>query len=107
MANYKEQTVTGAKWTRSNRVVIQNPYQGVPTIYFNEEEITALSDGLKHSRPNGGLTKEFSDPMGEFPLIHPETGVQIGTATYQEVYVLLHSLYIALANERDQSGTQE
>ena len=37
----------------------------------------------------------------EFPLLNPVTGEQIGTAKYQDIYVMLHSLYYYLADVRD------
>lgn len=102
MANYREQSLSGQKWVRSNSVHISNPYQGVPVLRFGEEEITTLSDGKTVNAPMQGLVEPFSDPAKTFPLINPVTGESLGaTASYQDVYVLLHSLYIALATARD------
>lgn len=102
MAKYQEQSITGEKWVRSNAVRISNPYQGTPTITFLEEEVSHLSDGRMVNAQLAGIAEPFSDPSKTFPLVNPVTGESLGaTASYQDVYVLLHSLYIALATARD------
>lgn len=102
MANYREQQLSGSKWVRSNTVNISNPYQGLPVVRFGEEEITELSDGKRVNTPLGDLVEPFSDPTKIFPLVNPLTGEALGvSSSYQDVYVLLHSLYIALAAQRD------
>lgn len=105
MSNYREESITGNKWVRSNKVSITNPYQGVPEVHFGEEEITLLSDGKTLNSNLPGITIPFVDPTKTFPLLNPVTGEEFGVnSTYQEVYVILHSLYIALAKERDTEG---
>lgn len=102
MSNYREEPLSGQKWTRSNSVSIINPYQGTPVIRFGEEEIAILSDGKTVNTPLAGVSEAFSDPSKTFPLINPQTGELTGSsASYQDIYVLLHSLYIALATARD------
>lgn len=101
MANYKEQVLTGQKWVRSNRVTINHPYGGGSQIHFGEEEITLLSDGKTINTPLTGLTQPFDDPAVQFDLRNPETNEVIGSVTYADVYVMLYSLYIALATTRD------
>lgn len=100
MANYKEQTISGLVWQRSNLVQIHNTLNTIPSIMFYEEEVVALPSGpvTKHI---GHLTEVFSDPLKEFNLVHPETGDVLGTATYQQIYLMLHSLYMHLAYIRD------
>ncbi|MFC7460747.1 hypothetical protein [Hydrogenophaga defluvii] len=106
MSNYREQAISGQKWVRSNSVQISNPYQGLPVVRFGEEEIAVLSDGKTINTPLEGLTEPFTDPAKTFPLLNPVTGEALGaTASYQDVYVLLHSLYIALAVARDAPAT--
>ena len=101
MSKYKEENLTGQKWVRSNRVTVLNPYDGAPVITFSEEEVALLSDGRSVNTPVGNLQKTFDDPIGSFDLLNPVDGSVIGSATYQDVYVILHSLYIWLAQERD------
>jgi hypothetical protein len=102
--NYRESAVTGSKWTRSQSVTVSNPLSGVPEIAFSEEEVSLLSDGRAINNPVGVLRKVFDTPATTFPLLNPVDNTVIGTASHQEVYILLHSLYMALAAERDAEG---
>ena len=43
----------------------------------------------------------MGDSTKTFDVMHPITGAVISTATYQDVYVLLSSLYLSLATARD------
>lgn len=101
MAEYKETPITGTKRMRSYRVVANNPASGARSIQFDEEYLTTLDDGRFINEPAGSLRRPFDDPAGKFDLVHPETGTKIGSASYLDVYVLLHSLYMHLATERD------
>lgn len=107
MAEYKETPVSGRKRMRSYRVVASNPASGDRSIQFDEEWITELNDGRFINEPAGSLRRPFDNPQGKFNLIHPETGVKIGDATYLDVYVILHSLYMHLAIERDNAPPVE
>jgi hypothetical protein len=100
MPNYKEQTATATAWQRANEVRISNPANGVPNIVFYEEEAINLPSGII-TRNVGNLTESFADPTKTFNLLHPVTGDVIGTAAYQDIYVMLFSLYMALADRRD------
>jgi hypothetical protein len=106
MANYNEETQTGetVSWTRSNKVIVSNEYGQVPYISFFEEQKIKLPDGtivqgkLDTKR---NITESFADPTKPLTLLHPVTGEIIGTATYQDIYIILNSLYIQLAKARD------
>lgn len=106
MTKYREEPLTGEKWTRANRVTINNPYDGIPFISFSEESVALLSDGRSVNTPIGSLTQEFIDPTVQFNLVHPEDGTIIGVMTYQQLYVAIHSLYIDLAQKRDLAEIQ-
>lgn len=103
MADYREQTLTGNKWTRSNRVHIENPWGGVPTVTFFEEDISELSNGTRVNTPLGQLVMEFTDPSVVVQLLDPATGDPIpgATITHGELYVALSSLYRQAALSRD------
>jgi len=106
MSNYQQTTVAGEAWTRASRVVIDNPLIEVPTINFVEQRVVALGNGQTIEQPAGNIVEHFH-PLNqdtEFSLRHPETGDVIGTATYAQVHVLLHSLYYALAERRDNAN---
>lgn len=106
--NYKESTITGelTTWRRSRAVGINNPYNQVPTINFYEEDVTSLPNGkLIYDQINNTLKTDLADPEAEFELVNPLDNTVIGTAKYKEVYILLYSLYMKLAQERDLAET--
>lgn len=107
MANYKESQVSGTSWVRANEIIIGNPYEGMPQIHFREEEVLLVGDKTMR-QPVAGmvfkpLTASFAEPATQFNLVHPDTDAVIGSSTYQDVQVLLYSLYRHLANIRDTS----
>jgi hypothetical protein len=106
MPNYNESTVSGTKWTRCFGGTFNNEYQGTPTIAFNEEEIIVLEgSGIvrRHVETpvNMSISVQLTNPEKEFDLLNPSTGEVIGKAKYQDIFIALHSLYMALAKERD------
>lgn len=103
---YKEETV--AVYTRASDIIINNPLPSsglVPHIRFNEELAVKEPDGtLRQMNGYVGMcllemtNDNATDP---FPLIHPEMGVEIGEATYQDLQVMLYSLYRHATDLRD------
>lgn len=105
-ADYRESTTTGTMttWRRAHTVSIANPYLGVPTIVFREEDRIRLPDGTTIAGPgvrDPEIRVSMDAPLTEFPLRHPATGEIIGTARHQDLYVMLYSLYLDLAAKRD------
>jgi hypothetical protein len=101
MAEYRESQLTGVRRMRAYQVLAHNPANGNRSIEFREEWLTQLSDGRAINEPAGSLRKAFDNPMAEFNLLHPETGDVVGAMSYLQVYSALHSLYLHLAEERD------
>lgn len=105
MAKYKENTASGETWVRSNHITIENPLGGVPQIHFREERAIALGPEEVVTKAVGSVAESMTaDNLSEsFPLINPETGEEIPEefGTYQQLQVLLHSLYIHMAKKRD------
>jgi hypothetical protein len=105
MTKYREKLVTGEKWRRSFQVLCENRYQQTPYIRFDEEDIVLLEDGTIVNTFNGSrVAEEFTmeKALTEFDLIDPTTDQLIGAkGKYQDVFVLLYSLYHHLANQRD------
>ena len=99
--NYKQTTVSGESWVRANRVVIENPLNSIPSISFVEEKAINIGDEtIKKLVSNVGA--EMTDPAKTFQLVNPATGLPTGTtATYGDIYVMIHSLYMDLVNQRD------
>ena len=108
MQNYKETNVTGTSYVRACEVTVSNVLDGYKGIMYVEEEVSVL--GEKIMRENvGALHQEFTaeNASTEFPLLNPVTNEPIGaTATFQDVYVLLFSLYYHLAAQRDAANEQ-
>lgn len=114
MPNYNESTVTGSRWTRCHGGSFSNNYNSTPNIVFNEEEIVLLDGGetIKKAPTGTGMAAalwtDMSNPQKEFNLLNPYDGTVIGTMKYQDIFVALHSLYMALAKERDSAvNTQQ
>jgi hypothetical protein len=90
----------GKKWIRSNSANISNPYQGVPSIVFNQEIISSFQDGTISCLGGiNSISENLSNPNEEFPLLSPETGETIGTSTYLQVYIMLSSLYSHISSK--------
>ena len=108
MSNYKQEVASGESWQRAKEIRVLNPINEFPTIYFDEEQVIQLDTGetIKSARDPSSTIKEtltFDNATTEFPLINPQTGERIpdATSTYQELQVLMHSLYIYMAKRRD------
>jgi len=106
MANYKEEIIDGemTKWMRADQIIINNPYDETPHIIFHEEYKGILPDAAVINLPTENITiidEAFTDPTTVINLVHPETGASLGTATYEDLQVILHSLYLQLAAARD------
>jgi hypothetical protein len=101
MPNYKEATASSTSWQRAYQVTINNKLGEVPYITFYEEEAVALDSGQHLSKHIGQIQEHFYNPMTEFNMLNPETGEVIGTATYMQAYLIMHSMYMHLANLRD------
>lgn len=103
--NYKESAVTGTRWTRAVEVKITNYINQTPTLSFREENVIQLGDNISIER--SGYMPEIVcsfDPTLPIPLINPETGKSLNKLiTHEELYVILHSLYIQQATLRDKS----
>ena len=67
-----------------------------------EEDVATLADAV-FLTDAGGVAQTFTDDSAEteFTLVHPLTGDVMGTAQYQQLYLMLHSLYLHVAAERD------
>lgn len=102
MANYKETSLEGTSYVRAANVSLINGLTN-KSITFNEEKIINLSDGDVIRKSGGSVSDEFTaeNAPTSFDLLHPDTGDVVGSATYQDVYVMLYSLYINLATKRD------
>ena len=110
MSKYNSTNVVGESWVRSNKVICTNLYGENPSIYYAEEELFNFTDGkvvnsiYSPMLPAGEIfTTENANT--EFQLISPITDELLNkTATYEDVYILLHSLYFHLVSKRDENN---
>lgn len=103
--NYQQTEIAGDSWIRANRIIIENPYEGTPAATFMEERIINLPDNVI-TQSQGCIVEPFLSENFEktFPLLHPQTGESVGLASYQDVYILLSSLYLSIAKQRDEKN---
>ena len=100
-ANYGEKPISGTKYIRSHSVSIVNPLEGTAYISFAEQEIIQI-ENERIMRTLGSLIDTMENPAKPFEIIDPSTGLGTGAhVTYYDMYVYLHSMYIALAKARD------
>lgn len=100
--NYKETTVSGTRWRRSQAVSVTNPYNDPDNmrVIFMEEDVLSLPDSTIVKFPIGTVEKTFS-PNESFPLLDLQTNQVIGSMTHLEFYAILYSLYMKIAKDRD------
>lgn len=104
MPNYKETTISGTSWRRTKSVLIDNTYQKTPFLVFEEEDIFQVNNNYisKPTMPSDGRLAIDFNPEATIPLLDPSTGQPTGaTMTHADLYVALNSLYMQLADLRD------
>ena len=105
MPKYKETSIVGESWKRAFQILIENKYNQTPKIRFSEEEIFVAADGrLAGTYYGAGIEEYFTaeNANTQFQLRNPETEEYIEQyATYRDLYVLIHSLYFHLVENRD------
>jgi hypothetical protein len=102
---YREQDAK--VYTRVSDIIINNPHEGSglpPSIRFNEEYALIDADGNVFPQgPCNFCGCEFTPDTAatSFDLVNTETGETIGSATYEDLRVMLFSLYFHAAQHRD------
>lgn len=98
--DYKESTITGTQWTRSHVVVVNNDYGKTPKITFGEETRVAIGE-TSIQASTGAVMCDFN-AEATFPMLDPTTNLPTGnTVSHEALYAQLYSLYMYLANLRD------
>jgi len=112
MAEYREAAVEGTSRVRARAMHFNNPLDGLPSVYVEEERVTLLNShniitdcaGVMGSGELPVISEPMTDMAATFALRDPVTGEPDPggtTATYGQVYVMLYSLYWHLAEARD------
>lgn len=105
MADYKESSISGSKYTRAGRINIDNPVGGIPNAVFFEEEVLSLGDST-FTQPTSSVSISLSDPTKEIPLRDISTWELTGqTTTVGVIYQAIASVYWMIALERDQKNS--
>jgi hypothetical protein len=100
MPDYKASDVAGHSWVRCNMISIFNPSDGAPSYSFQEEKIIEIAEE-KIVQSFGSLYGTFN-PANVVPVVDIVTLLPTGeTFTELELYTMLFSKYMALANVRD------
>jgi len=68
--NEETKTVTVKKWTRSNKISVNNTYGSIPLITFGTEQ-ARLEDGTLFSSMQGGDVVVAFNAMDVYPLLNP------------------------------------
>jgi hypothetical protein len=98
--DYKETSIAGQQWHRFSRVVIDNPYQGFPSVVCVEQEVIALASGPL-IRDVANLNFPF-DPAAVVDIIDPSTNLPTGgTVDGATIYAMVYSYVMAEAAKRD------
>ena len=108
MADYKASEVTGNTWQRACRIIFENQYNTTPSINIVEERITNLGDRVI-AELCSNIYAPFL-PTETFPLRDYSTGEIITEhpeISQAELFTILYSLYMYLAEKRDNEATEE
>lgn len=102
MPDYKQTTITGDKWTRCYQIVFDNPRSPrTPYVTIKEQEVIALADGSYLPANAGNLRFDYN-PANTVNYYDPVTLETTGqTFTEEQLYLMLFSLYIDKAKQRD------
>lgn len=102
MPDYYASTVSGSRWRRWRRIVIENPRDALPSALIQEEEIVVLGADDVMERPTETLSILLNDPNAVVHLRDPATWELTGqTITMGELYAALGSVCWQAAMERD------
>ena len=107
MAKYRETPITaGNSYVRARAVACDNPLTGSQSITFREQRVVDDGAGNLTTQDIGDFRAEMNagNISTAFALVDADNVPSGGTMTYAEVYGVLQSLYIHLAEQRDTSG---
>ena len=109
MNNYQETTISGTSYVRGREVTVINQLGGYKGIMFAEERVSVFGETVMRENI-GAIHQELTteNAATEFQLLNPVTNEPIGaTASFQDVYAILFSLYYHLAAQRDAANQDQ
>lgn len=107
MPDYHASTVSGSRYRRWRRIVIENPRNALPSATVLEEEIMVVGNEVLE-RPTANLAIKLDNPNAVIPLRDPTTWEPTGgSITLGELYAAIGSACWQAALERDAAGGTE
>jgi hypothetical protein len=101
MTDYRQSTLTGNKWRRCFEILIKNPYNGQPTVTFQEQDMADFNNQILELGRDTVSINVSSEQ--EISILDPTTGLDTGQKiTHGQLYAILYSAYINAALTRDQ-----
>lgn len=102
MPDYQASTVSGSRWRRWRRIVIENPRNALPSALIQEDEVIVLDVDDVLERPTETMSILLNDPAAVIHLRDPVTWELTGqTTTMGELYAILGSVCWQTALDRD------
>jgi hypothetical protein len=93
------ETVT---YRRAPRIEITNERDRSPQMEFTTYEVKVFPDGDSKEKFVRRVKMNGAEYLGkQIPLLHPETGQQIGWTSPENAYVLMYSLFVFAEKEQD------
>ncbi len=93
----------GAAWKAFSKALFNNSITSSKSITFIEQAIRNTENGQHKIDLPGNIFLSLStdNDTEVIDLIDPSTGGIVGTSTYRDIFILLNSLYLKLAKQRD------
>jgi hypothetical protein len=105
MPKYNESQIAGESWTRSFQLTGWNEMGNAPGIRFDEELAFSIGGGeVLTAKLNTSVfaVLDGNNSAERFQLRNPVTEEYVDVySTYEDFFVLVHSLYFHLAQKRD------
>ena len=100
---------TVQKHVRASNISFYNPLGGTPYVGISEEMVNIVDsdasvvndDPFMRTLPGISMAMTPENATTPFNLLDPTTGNVIGSATYEQVFGTIYSLYFHLAGLRD------
>lgn len=97
---YRKSTVTTTRWRRADRILIDVPADGHPSVRFHEQDVVVDGDGNVSVVGGGGMTIEYN-PDRVITRYNARMEPNGKTATYKELLDLVNDAFLSEANSRD------
>lgn len=102
MSNYRQTSVEGESWVRTNRIVIENALGADPAAtYIRERAVSVGGEVITRPLDQFAVVYDADSESETFELRHPLTGDLIGTMTKGELKMVIHSIGLHEMQQRD------